>query len=665
MSGRVRSGGLLTGGVEALAGWLGVLAARVGARVARAGALAGSFWILVGCAGGGLGTDVGGGGVGPSAFLPSDPLERVISPFEVVGRDGVPYEFPFLGGLEVPRPHLVDINGNGLQDLFVQTFRDELVFFENVGTAEAPRFVWRTSRFQELDVGGWVRFFDLDGDGRVDLFMELPNSLIQFVRNTGTPEAPRFETPGLPVRDTEGNRIFADAQNIPFLVDIDASGRPDLFLGRIDGTLTRYEFVEVDGEGPVFRRGTDRFANIEIYGAYTDPPSGQGIPLVGQERPSLHGANSMAFADMTGNGVLDLVWGDFFEPGLLLIENLGTREAPDLDVEPVLLPAEPTVVTSGFNAPAVADLTGDGHLDLLIGVLGGAYNANSTSANNLVFYQGQEDGVFQLRTTRFLNGIDWGSEAAPAVGDLTGNGLPDLVVGSKLDPATSRPPPLRWYANVGEVGAPRLEYRGEIPEAAHLNGVPVLVDLTGNGRLELLVGSFNQGIFLYRDEGALGKPRFVPVGEGAIARPPRGNYFAPAVGDLTGNGLPDLVVGEGSGRLTFFRNVGGEGEPAFELEPEALAGVEVGARSVPELVDAMGNGRLDLVVGGRDGRILVFENLGVGTDGLPRFREEGTELEAPFPRLAAPRLVDLSGNGRLDLLVGSQDGGVTFFRNVR
>ena len=96
-----------------------------------------------------------------------------------------------------------------------------------------------------------------------------------------------------------------------------------------------------------------------------------------------------------------------------------------------------------------------------------------------------------------------------------------------------------------------------------------------------------------------------------------------------------------------------------------MAGVEVGARSVPELVDAEGNGRLDLVVGGRDGRILVFENLGLGTDGLPRFREEGTELEAAVPRLAAPRLVDLSGNGRLDLLVGSRDGGVTFFRNVR
>ncbi|TVR65047.1 MAG: VCBS repeat-containing protein [Gemmatimonadales bacterium] len=617
---------------------------------------------------------VGGAGAGPGmgveaeagpAFLPSDSFERVIAPFEVVGRSGVPYEFPFLGGFEVPRPHLVDINGNGLHDLFVQTFRDELVHFENVGTAAEPRFQWRSSRFQELDVGGWVRFFDLDGDGRVDLFVELPNSLIQYVPNTGTPEEPLFQMPGLPVRDTEGQRIFADAQNIPFLVDLDANGRPDLFLGRIDGTLTRYEFVEMDDEGPVFRQVTDRFANIEIYGAYTDPPSGQGIPLVGHERPSLHGANSMAFADITGNGVPDLVWGDFFEPGLLLIENVGTREAPDLDVPPVLLPAEPTVVTSGFNAPALADLTGDGRLDLLIGVLGGAYNANSTSANNLVFYRGTEEGGFRLETTRFLNGIDWGSEAVPAVGDLTGNGLPDLVVGSKLDPATSRPPPLHWYANVGTPGAPRLEYRGQISEAAHLNGAPVLADLTGDGRLDLVVGSFNRGVFLYGNEGGVDEPRFVPVGDGPIARPPRGNYFSPAVGDLTGNGLPDLVVGEGSGRLTLFVNVGTVGAPDLELVPDALAGVEVGARSAPTLVDATGDGLLDLVVGARDGRVMVFQNLGPGPDGLPRFREDGTALGGRFARLAAPRLVDLTGNGLLDLLVGSQDGGVTFYRNLR
>ncbi len=601
---------------------------------------------------------------GPS-FLPSDPLEREIHPFPVVGRGGMPYEFPFLGGFEVPRPHLVDINGNGLQDLFVQTFRDELVFFENVGTAAEARFEWRTSRFQELDVGGWVRFFDLDGDGRVDLFAELPNSLIQYVPNTGTPEAPHFEMPGLPVRDTEGQRIFADAQNIPFLVDIDAGGRPDLFLGRIDGTLTRYEFVEMDDEGPIFRRVTDRFADIEIYGAYTDPPSGQGIPLVGHERPSLHGANSMAFADVTGNGVLDLVWGDFFEPGLLLIENVGTREAPDLDVPPVLLPAEPTVVTSGFNAPALADLTGDGRPDLLIGVLGGAYNANSTSANNLVFYRGTEEGVFQLQTTRFLDGIDWGSEAVPAVGDLTGNGLPDLVVGSKLDPATSRAPSLHWYANMGATADPRFEYRGEIPEPAHLNGAPVLADLTGDGRLDLVVGSFNRGVFLYRNDGGADGPRFVPVGEGPIARPPRGNYFSPAVGDLTGNGLPDLVVGEGSGRLTLFRNVGTAGAPDLELVPDGLVGVEVGARSAPTLVDTTGDGLLDLVVGARDGRIVFFENLGPGSDGLPRFRKEAVELEGPFPRLAAPRLVDFTGTGLLDLLVGSQDGGITFYRNLR
>jgi len=106
------------------------------------------------------------GGVRPLAFA------RDVAPFPVRDEHGNPYEHPFLGGFDVPRPQLVDSDADGDLDLFVQERSGELMFLENVGTPHAPRFVWRTDRFRDLDVGERARFADLDGDGDPDLVAE-------------------------------------------------------------------------------------------------------------------------------------------------------------------------------------------------------------------------------------------------------------------------------------------------------------------------------------------------------------------------------------------------------------------------------------------------------------------------------------------------------------
>ncbi len=101
---------------------------------------------------------------------------REVSPFTVVGRDGTHYAHPFFGGMNVPRPQFRDIDGDGDLDLFLQELSNTVAFFENVGTPADPSFLWRTDRFQELDVGEWNRFVDLDRDGDPDLLAEQPFS---------------------------------------------------------------------------------------------------------------------------------------------------------------------------------------------------------------------------------------------------------------------------------------------------------------------------------------------------------------------------------------------------------------------------------------------------------------------------------------------------------
>ena len=347
------------------------------------------------------GTPSGGRPLDPSGAAPSDArFQRRIAPFDVSGEGGA-YSLPFLGGFSAPRPQWVDLDGDGDLDLLVQEYTNRLMYFERVSDeGREPRYVFRTDRLAELDVGEWYRFVDVDGDGDPDLLAEEPFSYMRLYRNRGVGAEPWFELVTDTLRDTAGQPIFADRQNIPNAADLDCDGLTDVLIGRTVGTITRYEAAaEVGASVPRFEKVTDRFEDIEILGvAGQPPPRGQ------------HGANTMALADFDRDGDMDLLWGDFFEAGLLLIENRGSCEDPDFTAEPIPFPVNEPVQTSGYNAPSFGDVDGDGDLDLLVGVLGGAFNANATTADNLLFLEQDEEGRFQLRTRRYLTQIDVGSE---------------------------------------------------------------------------------------------------------------------------------------------------------------------------------------------------------------------------------------------------------------
>jgi hypothetical protein len=616
--------------------------------------------MATGCAGAGA----TGAAPPPAAGMDGSGFERDVYALSVLDEHGEPYTHPFLGGLVVPRPQFVDLDGDGDPDLFLQERSGELMYFENTGTAEAPRFEWRTDRFGDLPVGEWFVFHDLTGDGRYELMSELPYSYIRVFRNEGTPEAPRFVPALDSIRDVDGRPIFSDRQNIPQLVDLDCSGTLDLLLGRIDGMITHYrEEARVDGF-PRFRRVTDRFENIEIIG----------------QIGSMHGANAMAFIDWTGNGAQDLLWGDFFEPSVLLIANRQPCPGYDLDTppEPLRTPAG-NLLTSGHNVPVPVDLDGDGRTDLVVGVLGGAFNPVLTASNNLHHYRRGEDDLFRKVTERFLDGIDVGSESIVEVSDLTGNGLPDLVVGNKIDPVQNRTARLYLFAGeaTGPDGALAFRLADTISLAPAFHYAPALGDLFGSGRADLLLGTWNDGVRVYRNTGhapsagggatdpGAAFPGFEEV-PGLTLELTRGSHAVPALGDLTGNGLLDVVVGRSSGQLTLFRNVGTREEPAFERVTDELGGINVGRRSAPYLADVTGDGRLDLLVGREEGGALLFRN--VGTREAPEFEavpdfEAVPGFELPLFGLGRPVPVDLTGNGRLEVVSGANTGGVILFRD--
>ena len=600
----------------------------------------------------GLGCAAAAGGPTGSPAAPAedsgaDGFVRAINPFPVLDEHGRAYDQSFLGGLNVPRPQFIDIDGDGDLDLFLQEHSSALWYFENTGSAREPRWVWRTDRYQYLDIAEWSRFADIDADGDQDLLAELRYSYVKLFRNTGGPTNPVFTLEPDSLRDAQGQAIFADRQNIPALVDLDCNNRLDLFLGRIDGTVARYEAPLPGSERFAFV--TERFQGIEIIGQ---------VDTIG----SRHGANTMSFADGDGDGDLDLYWGDYFEPGVLLIENIGAScRTPALGTIPILVPGAEEVETSGFNVPALPDIDGDGDLDFLIGVLGGAFNPIRTSVDNFLFWERVESGDLELRTKRYLYGIDIGAESAPAFADIDGDEDLDLLVGGKIDAVRTETSRLWVFRNEGSRTAPSFRLADTLDLATVYHYAPAPGDLDADGDLDLLLGTWNQDVLFFRNEGTAREPRWVrdstvvvPIG--------RASNTMPALVDIDGDGDLDVYVGEASGELNFVRNDGTPQAPRFVLAGERVDSIDVGRRAAPAFIDLDGDGLQDLVLGREDAGAVAYRNAGTRTE--PRFVPM-QEFELPLHPLSAAAFADLDGDGRPEVIAGTAGGGLLFFSGGR
>ena len=596
----------------------------------------------------------------PAPSLHAQPFVRSVAPFPVVGTDGVAFTYPFLGGLNVPRPQFADLDGDGDLDLIVQEVTDQLMFFENTGLPDAPRFTWQTDRYKGLQVGEWARFVDLDGDGDLDLLAETPSSHVRYYRNDGSREAPAFTLAADTLRDTDNNAILSERQNVPALADIDCDGRVDLFLGTNTGEISYYAHEGLDADHtPRFRFVTDTFQDILVIGG------------AGKQVSERHGANALAFHDLDRDGDPDLLWGDFFEPGLIFFENTGTCMEAQLVRASTGFPFNDPLQSSGFNAAAPADIDNDGDVDLLVGILGGAFGAVTTTANNLYFYENIGPDGFALRTRRFLDGLDVGTESRPAVGDLDGDGDADLLVGNSIDPVNFGSGRLIYFDNQGNASLPQL-HRMPAPSLDPEDGfsyAPALGDLDGDGDLDVLIGRFGGQIESFRNDdpsgisyqGRLTYRRL----NGTVVDIDPGSYSTPTLADMDGDGDLDLLVGENAGTLNFYRNEGTRAIADFAAvlpDGASYLGIDVGSRSAPAFADLDEDGDVDLLLGSENAELIYYRN--DGTAVAAAFVPDPS-LALPVGRLASPALVDLDADGDLDLFVGGEEGGLRYFENQR
>ena len=491
---------------------------------------------------------------------------------------------------------------------------------------------------------------------------------------------------------------------------------------------------DVDGDGRLDVVGGSRTADLPgapnagaVY-VWSDPAGPDAAPLATLLAPSPTGQDQLGgitgqgvkLADVTGDGILDVIAASRQEGtgnrgAVHVWEGGATLSGSPAPRATLTIPAGVNDdllgnVGTGGQGLLVADVTGDGIADLVVGASSQGFN----DAGAVYVWAG--GGALlgtpppraTLRTPLGRPGDrlgDLGSRQGIRVAEVTGDGQPDLVVGAPsadLGGVSDVGAVFVWAGGAGLTGVPAPTATLTRPSAVAGDRLGdtdnqglAFAELTGDGQLDVIVGARFAGtddagavLVFAGGTGLVGTP--APTVELAGIGPDDWLGFAGdgpgaegiLVREVTGDGQPDLVLAVpyadlGSGTdvgavLVFAGGPGFTGTPAptatlvsGTIDDEDLVG-ELGIARGVQFAEVTGDAHPDVVAlswrGGPNdtGRVLVW----AGGPALSGFVPATARLELPVAssglRLGwvetsqGVLFADLDDDGQLDVLVGAE-----------
>jgi len=538
------------------------------------------------------------------------------------------------------------------------------------------------------DIRYRVATVDYDNDGRKDLFTYGIGG-VKVYRNVGdaTNGLQWQVAKNLLYTDNWGTQLnlYVSSADIPSFVDVENDGDIDVLTYHISGEHLQYhqnQSMELYGipDSLIFE------LKNECWGGFREDLNTSAVYLNDKEKKvgntaQKHAGSTILALDIDNSGVLDLVLGDISFPNLNLLINGGTAPntnslmiSQDNSFPSNSQPANMQIFPGAFWV----DVDFDTKKDLLI-----SPNARTSPENekSILFYKNAGTNalpVFIFQNNDFLQNemIEHGTGSQPVFFDFDQDGLKDLFVANfyRYIPTLNKESSVAYYKNTGSATNPvytfiDYNFLDLNTSSLGLKMAPTFGDLDGDGKDEMILG---------RDNGTLTYFKNTSTAPGVSFASPIQNYTDdagnvissgqasnPQLFDLNRDGLLDLIVGKKTGELMYYENSGSTSNPSFHLANDTLGNIDLATTSSDGYAAPHFFRYLDttyLFLGCADGKLHYFKDIDNHLEEGQSFTIVSDDyLGIDAGAYSSFYVEDIDNDGRLDLFVGQDLGGLYHF----
>jgi hypothetical protein len=563
---------------------------------------------------------------------------------------------PWVGGHNFTQFSDIDLNMDGIKDLFVfDRTGDKVTTYLNTGTPNTVSYV-HAPQYEKLFPPGlrdWVLLVDYNNDGKEDIFTYI-GAGFGIYKNTSTMSGISFQLQNWTFPSPVGStplvytqvspnppnnwiNLYVSLADVPAITDIDNDGDIDVATFSLSGVSVEYhknrsmEMYGVPDSMNTFELITNN------WGLFTENSSNCGIILNRMEPPPpnvLHAGSCLLCLDMDNDIDMELLLGDISCCSMAMLYNGGTTTTAHFTSLDALFPSNSLSVNlSIFPCGYHLDVDNDGVLDLIA-----AANAENVSENNASIWYYKNTGTNQLPVFSYIQKdllqvdmIDVGEAAYPVFVDYDGDGVKDLLIGNAFTRVstgncqTATQTRIHAYKNIGTSANPHFLFDTDNFASLDLNLAPNVIavaptfgDVDGDGDLDMFLGDDNGRLHYFQNTAGTGNPMVfgtpvIDYTDNTFAVIDVGNNAAPQLFDINRDGKLDLLIGEKGGVLNYYLNIGTLTAPSFQLQTSSFGNIDVspGNNFSGYSTPFMFNdsGTYELFVGSEKGFLYHFDNI--------------------------------------------------------